>query len=171
MARDGSDPGRDLADAIGSYVSPLAPEAWNPSFCTCPGPETTNIQPDLQNGGQTLNAFVSQTPGGPSGAIIQSEWGLDLSSPPPLCSLSLGPLSRRKRLERGSFACFASGSGWATRSGKGRRGEGEKERGPRAGEQKVPRQSCLRSCRRARAHCPGRRGRGPAWASLHTPGG
>ena len=109
-----------------------APEAWNPSFCTCPRPETTNIQPDLQNGGQTLHAFVSQTPGGPSGAIIQSEWGLDLSSPPPLCSLSLGPLSRRKRLERGSFACFASGSGWATRSGKGRRGEGARTPGWRA---------------------------------------
>lgn len=107
----------------------FAAKASNQSFCTCPRPETTNIQPDLQNGRQTLHAFVSQTPGGPSGAIIRSEWGLDLSSPPPLCSLSLGPLSRRKRLERGSFACFASGSGWATRSGRGEKGRRSEDPG------------------------------------------
>ena len=105
----------------------FAPEAWNRSFCTCRVPETTNIQPDLQNSGEALHAFVPQTPGSASGAIIQCEWRLHLSSSPPRCSLSLRPLARPRRRERGCLPACRRGM-------VGPRGR-EWEQGPRAGEQ------------------------------------
>lgn len=166
VARDGSDSGKDLAAAIGSYASSL-PRLRISRFAPVQGRKqrTSNRSPKRQADSARVRFADSR---GPSGPIIQSEWGLDLSSPPPLCSLSLGRCPGVKGWRGDPLPVLPPRAVGPRGRGEGRRGDGA---GPLAGGQKVPRQSCLHSYRRARAHCPGRRGCGPAWASLHPPGG
>lgn len=78
----------------------FALEPWNSSFCACKWPGTTNIHPNLQNGGLTPQEFVPQTPGNASGALTQSGWGLVFSYSPLLYSRSLGPLAWPRVQER-----------------------------------------------------------------------
>lgn len=84
-------------------LSFFASEAWNLSHCTCQAPRTTNTQPSLQTA-ETRYAFVgSQHSREHLRAIIQNEWGLDLCSSLPRCSLSVGPLVWPRRRERPGF--------------------------------------------------------------------
>lgn len=81
-------------------LSFFASEAWNLSHCTCQALRTTNTQPSLQTA-ETRYAFVgSQHSREHLRAIIQNEWGLDLCSSLPRCSLSVGPLVWPRRRER-----------------------------------------------------------------------
>lgn len=97
-------------------------------------------------------------------AVTQSERVLIFSCSPLLCSRSPGPLAwLRGRERKGLFD--VKPREWLGRAG-------EWERLARAGAHTAPRRSCLRSCGAAAgAHRPGRRGLGPAGASLHPRGG
>lgn len=142
MARtgSGSDPGCDLAATFGFYPSSLPRLGI---CCTAPVKrrEQRILSPVSRRPRLGTPSSVPCTRGSTSGALIQNEWGLDLCSSPPRCSLSLGPLVWPTRRERPGLPAVKP------RESMGR--AGGRERG-------------LRPCGAAVAHRPVRRRRRPS---------